>query len=229
MAPKKRLGELLVDAGLIDQLQLQAALAYQKEWGGRIGTILVRRGFVTDETIISVIEQQLGMRCLTFEQMSPPSAEMRKLIPAETAERFGIYPVKFENRTLEIATADPTDLKTLDDLSFQLGVRIKPVLAHDEDIEDAIAIYYGPRPGHTRRQRRKPAERWAGTGERATGEEFEIVRSHADHLESSKVQRPSPADGFDQQMLAAVIDLLVEKGVISHEELLSRLRNRPKS
>jgi len=65
---RKKLGEMLIEADLIDEVQLKAALAHQKEWGGRVGSILVNSGFVKEPAIICVIENQMGMSCLPLEK-----------------------------------------------------------------------------------------------------------------------------------------------------------------
>ena len=64
------------------------------------------------------------------------------MVPLESAKKFGIFPIGFEGKTLLMSMADPTDLKTLDDIGFSLGLRIKPILALESDIMRAIAVYY---------------------------------------------------------------------------------------
>ncbi|MCK5286801.1 MAG: general secretion pathway protein GspE, partial [Thermodesulfovibrionia bacterium] len=64
---KKRIGELLIDAGLIDEYQLTTAIGHQKQWGGRIVNILINMGLVDEKTVVSILEKQLGIKSISLE------------------------------------------------------------------------------------------------------------------------------------------------------------------
>jgi hypothetical protein len=220
---KKRLGELLLEAGLIDELQLRSALAHQSEWSGRLGAILIRKGFVKEADMIAVIEKQMGMCCLPLEEFEKPDDEVLDAVKENIARKFGILPMKFDGKTLVVATSDPTDLKTLDDLSFLLGSRIRPVLALESDILTAIDHYYDPlsTSGKMYRQSRGLAGQ-----ARSSDTEFEIIR---DHRQSEKIMSISdgPAgESIDSHAVESVIDLLVEKGIFTREELAEKMKLR---
>jgi type IV pilus assembly protein PilB len=139
---KKKVGELLIEAGLIDDLQLKSSLAYQEQWGGRLGSILLRKGFVSEKELAGVISEQSGMPCVSLAETEMPSDEVLNMVKADIAKKFGIFPLGIEGKTLAVAVSDPTDLEMLDDLSFTLGMRIKPVLAIDSEITRAIETNY---------------------------------------------------------------------------------------
>ena len=144
----KRLGELLLEVGLIDEFQLRTALSEQAEWGGRVGSIMIKKGFVSEKDMLTVIEKQYGLSAISLDSMQRPSDEVLKMVGRDVAKKFGICPVGMEGKTLLVAIADPTDLKTIDDIGFSLGVRVKPLLALESDIMRAIGIYYeGKSPG----------------------------------------------------------------------------------
>jgi type IV pilus assembly protein PilB len=138
---KKRLGELLVEAGIINTTQQGAAAEEQKRWGGKFGTILIEMGFVDVEPVISTLENQHKQKCISLNNQKIPS-ELLSLVKAEVAKKYKIIPLDLHEKTLVIATTDPNNLETLDSLSFMLGLNIKPMLAVEYDIKNAIKRYY---------------------------------------------------------------------------------------
>lgn len=248
MAQKKKLGEMLLEAGLIDEDQLNSALAYQREWGGKLGSILMKRGRVRDADLVAVIEKQTGTRSVAFDAMKPLSPELKKLVPLEVAQKFEFFPLKFDGRMLEIATTDPTDLKAMDDIGFKIGVRVKAFVAHEEDIQDAISLHYGLEPGSDVLRRRKAGQHVPAPSERG-GDQFELVRNpsheavHAQpqtQRDREPVRTEDPAPGkspdssvasivdFQQHIIDSLIDLLMEKNVFTRAELFGRLKNYKK-
>jgi len=218
---RKRLGELLLDAGLIDEVQLRAALAHQNEWGGRLGVVLIRKGFIKETDMISVIEKQLGMSCMPLEDFVRPTAETLGMVKENIARKFGVFPIALDGKTLELATSDPTDLNTLDDLSFLLGVRIRPVLALESDILTAIDHFYDPltTSGKVYRQSRSLAGQ-----SRSSDTDFEIIRDQR----MSEKTGPESKEPSEEQILRAtlesVTDLLVEAGIFTRKELADRIK-----
>jgi type IV pilus assembly protein PilB len=220
---RKKLGELLLEAGLIDEVQLNAALSQQRDWGGRIGTILVRKGYVTETSIISVIEQQTGMSCMPLEEFRKPGDEMLRLVRKDVARKFCVFPVEFDGRTLVVATPDPTDLKMLDDLGFVLGARIKPVLALESDVFTAIDHFYDPHSSAAILHRKAEEEREKPSSAEV---EFEIIHSHDQPSIIDMMSKEAEARSVDSSVLGGLIDLLVQKGIFSREELAEKIRVR---
>jgi len=153
MPPRKRLGQLLTELGVVDEHQLQSALGHQKQWGGKLGAILVQTGFCTEEEMVSALSRHLGMpRVRLVEQKVDPRAI--KFVAKPIAEKLHVfaYEVSGSGRSevVTIAMSDPTDLSAVDQLAFHTGKRTKPMLAGDSEIVSAIAEHYGaeekPRP-----------------------------------------------------------------------------------
>lgn len=146
---KKRLGDLLVEAGLIDQFQLRSALAEQQKWGGRLGNHFVRLKFITEEKLIKFLSQQLKIQYVDISKIriSPATIE---LIPEEIATKHNVLPLGIKTeagkKALFIATSDPTNLEAIDEIQFLTGYTVKPVLAADTVISNAIKEYYNPVP-----------------------------------------------------------------------------------
>src|SRR5947207_13423685 len=87
-----RIGDLLVKAGVITELQLKAALAEQQQWGGKLGDILVRMEFLTEEVLVRALSNQTGIPRADLHGEATRAA--LALIPAEVAEQFGLVPVE---------------------------------------------------------------------------------------------------------------------------------------
>jgi len=214
MKKKKKLGEILLEAGVIDEFKLRAALSYQSEWGGRLGAIIVKKGFMTEKELLSVIMRQSDIESISLNGMPRPHDEILKLIKPEIARKFCVFPIDFDGRTLKAAMADPTDLKTLDDLSFMLGVRVKPLLALESEILRAIQIYYDGRPYFGR-----------SSGEAAAAGTQTPVRSAPSQFTPPSSQKQQPAETvFSQkEVLSGLVDLLIDKGLITKDELLKKI------
>ena len=148
---KKRIGELLIDAGLIDEYQLTTAIGHQKQWGGRIVNILINMGLVDEKTVVSILEKQLGIKSISLEDTKISQKTLDK-VKHDIAEKYCIMPIDIDNNKLSIAMSDPTDLQAIDELSFILGLNIEPLLASESGIRKAIAEHYTSahtQEGHT--------------------------------------------------------------------------------
>ena len=142
---KKKLGEILLEAGVIDKFQLKSALAEQNKWGGRLGNHLVQMGILSEDLLVKALSKQLKIPNLDLSQMMV-TGDVLELVPHEIAEKFHLVPVavkKIANkRTLIVAMSDPTNLDAVDELQFRTGHIIKPAVAGDTAIELAIRRYY---------------------------------------------------------------------------------------
>ncbi len=146
---KKRLGDLLVEAGLIDQFQLRSALAEQQKWGGRLGSHFLRLKFITEEKLVKFLSQQLKIQYVDIGKIKIAASTI-ELIPEEIATKNNVLPlgIKTEGgkKLLFIATSDPTNLEAIDEIQFLTGLTVKPVLAAETAILNAIKEYYNPVP-----------------------------------------------------------------------------------
>jgi hypothetical protein len=126
-----RIGEMLVQQGRIDPYQLESALAHQRRWGGRIGRAIVHLGFMKERAVLEVVGNQLGV---PFVVIGVPQKLVRgrKVLPLARLSDTRRGP-------LVVALADPADLHVLDEIAFATGMQVKPVLAAESDIEQAIA------------------------------------------------------------------------------------------
>jgi type IV pilus assembly protein PilB len=137
-----RLGEILIKENLITSDQLRQALEHQKSTGGRLGTCLMKLGFISDDEITGVLSRQYGVPSINLKYYEV-DANVIKLIPQDTAVRYQIVPLSRVGSTLTIAMTDPTNVFAMDDIKFMTGFNVEPVVASETAIAEAISKFYG--------------------------------------------------------------------------------------
>ncbi len=137
-----RIGELLLKEKRITPEQLQQALNYQRQNGGKLGANLVKLEIVKDDEITALLSKQYGVPSIALSEFEIDSAVI-KLVPAETARKYQIVPLSRAGATLTIAMTDPTNVFALDDVKFMTGYNVEPVVASEGALTDAIDRYYG--------------------------------------------------------------------------------------
>lgn len=137
---RKRLGDLLVESGLITDEQLQAALAEKSE-NQKLGDALLQLGYITEQQLIEVLEFQLGIPHVSLYRY-PFDTKLFNLVPKETAKRNLMIPLKKAGEKLYVAMADPMDFYAIDDLRLSTGFNIETAIATKDDIIRAINKYY---------------------------------------------------------------------------------------
>lgn len=137
---RKRLGDLLVESGLITEEQLEQALKEKSE-GQKLGDALLQKGFITEQQLIEVLEFQLGIPHVSLYQY-PIDAKLMNLIPKDFAKRNSLIPLKRDGDKLFVAMSDPMDYFAVDDLRLTTGFQIETVIATKDDIVRAINRYY---------------------------------------------------------------------------------------
>ncbi|GFO67408.1 general secretion pathway protein GspE [Geomonas limicola] len=139
----ERLGEMLLQEGALTTTQLEEALSAQSIYGGRIGTNLVEMGLVSEEDLGRLLNQKLGVPCVTASSLeSVPPAVIEALSP-ELAQRFRVVPVALEGRRLMVAMADPADFHAVEELGFATGLVIVPRVCPELRLSVALEHYYG--------------------------------------------------------------------------------------
>jgi len=141
-----KLGELLIKEGLITEGELEKAINFQRQQGGRIGEIMIKLGIVKEEQIIRVLGKQLGIPYFTLGTgvLRPASEQnLENFVPHEFAMKNSVLPLSHTLKSLTVAMADPLDLILLDNLRKLTGCEINPVIATKSDIFKAIEDFYG--------------------------------------------------------------------------------------
>jgi type IV pilus assembly protein PilB len=137
-----KLGELLTRSGKINQTQLNEALVLQKEQGGRLGTNLVKLGYLTEKELVDSLAQHFRVPSVDLSGMEIEEAVI-KIIPADIARKYTILPVSKSGATVTVAMIDPTNVFAMDDVKFMTGYRVEPVVASESAIRTSIDRYYG--------------------------------------------------------------------------------------
>jgi hypothetical protein len=274
-APRNRIGEVLVKARIIDEMQLRSALAQHDQWGGRLSRIISDMGIVTEDAMTQAISQGMGVQRVQLGNLHKDPGALAKL-DVGFAEQKGVFPVALRDngKTLVLAMADPSDLQTIDQVAARSRTRVVPMVAGDREIEHAILRHYRnqePNVTHTTHSTRRDS---AG---QADADEFKIVdisgktvmkalsdiapkladqnareqaaarsngggSSASDLLDEILSTSPSPAAVFSPEemqrleavqvnqeksskILRALLQLLLEKGMLQQKELAARMRS----
>jgi len=140
---RRRLGDLLIEAGLLSDEQLKIALNEQRKWGGRLGRTVVELGFVTETAIGQVLAKQLELQSIDLDT-APLPENAASWLRIDLCERYGVFPVasSSQTRSISIATSDPTNLEHLQAIEFATNLKVAPVVATASAIERAIRKYY---------------------------------------------------------------------------------------
>jgi hypothetical protein len=177
-APQRnRIGELLVKARVIDELQLRSALARHDQWGGRLSRVITDMGLATEETVLNAIAQGTGTTRMHLGNITRDPGALVK-VDVTTCENKGIFPValKDNGKTLVLAMADPTDLNTVDQIAARARARVVVVVASDREIDHAILRHYrGQEPDVSTHYSSEPAAPRPEDAFGSVEDEFKVV------------------------------------------------------
>jgi type IV pilus assembly protein PilB len=142
---QRKLGQILVDLGYINDDQLWDILEEQKQSPGQpIGQVAVRMGLVNQRQVTEALAEQWGMPLVNLEETTI-QPNVLEIVPQTMAEMYKIMPVSMKNNVLTVAMADPQNVAILDDLRNFLGHEIRGAVSSAPDVEAAIARYYADR------------------------------------------------------------------------------------
>ena len=136
-----KLGQLLVNSLIISEDQLNEAVGLQRREGGRLGTNLIKLGYINEEKLVSFLSKQWGVPAVNLSDYRIDPSVL-KLIPYEIARKYLIVPVARVGATLTIATADPSNVFVIDDVKFMTGYNVEVVVAGESSVTNAISSYY---------------------------------------------------------------------------------------
>ena len=135
-------GELLLERGLISADNLAEALALAKKNSARLDRTLIDLGHATEEQVLKIMAEQLGIEMVDLTEVTI-DVETLRAMPQKIIYRRGLVPLTKENGTLRVATSDPFDLYSFDEIRMLTGLEIQPVLACSDEIDKVIKTYYG--------------------------------------------------------------------------------------
>lgn len=237
---RKRIGEILVQAGVLENEGLKTALVEQRRWGGPLGRILVDMNLITEEALVDALSQQLNFPKVNLDGMDIP-ADVIALVAGELAAHHRILPFKRESKFLDVAMSEPTDLGIIDELRIRTQLNVRPYLAGPKMIERAITRYYGEvlfdEPSHPPTP--PPATRGPITGKHKamtpeptppravqrgqSGPLGALTRDQEIRALQERISQLEALVSRDEDVLRKVLGLLVDKGIATREEILERL------
>src|SRR5512140_37877 len=133
--PKKRIGEMLLEAGIIDETQLKAALGHQRQWGVRLGQALVDLKLATEPEIVKILARRFGFEVARLDQVEAYAHQQAiQLVPRDFAVKHNAFPLGADTSTLSVAMSDPSNLAVIDELRFRSGRRVKVSIGGDREI-----------------------------------------------------------------------------------------------
>ena len=142
MSRRKRFGEILVDAKVLDEVTLSRALEKQKVSDMRLGEVLEDMGIISDRDVVLILARQFNCKTVSNISKHPFPEDVLGLVDCDTALEKGIFPLKAEGKSLFLAITNPLDLETLDNVAFQTGMRVVPFLTTPNEVQDAIRKHY---------------------------------------------------------------------------------------
>jgi type IV pilus assembly protein PilB len=146
MKIKKRLGEMLVEKGLLTQEQLTKSLADQKKAGLKLGQYLTRQGIVNEQSIIDLLSKQLKIQRYHPDSF-PLDMDLVRTIPIDVAQKYQVAPLKRKGRLLTIAMVDPLDINALDFIEVMTNAEVEPVVCSEREVNQLIDSLYGSQSG----------------------------------------------------------------------------------
>ena len=213
---RKKIGECLIQAGLISEGDLQSALVEHKRTGERLGVVLVRMNLATEKQIAKALALQLGFPYVNLPE-NPPDPSAVILVPKEVALKRVCVAVSLEKNLLTVAMSDPLLFSLVQDLEFQTGYRIKQVVSTRGDILEAIEIGYPDKA--LARITPQPGSDLAVTGAPGRARPGEAYVSDTALVRRSEDEIFEPVAGLKESSEAApiidLVDLVVKSAIKS--------------
>ncbi len=134
-------GDILVKNGVITPEQLKKATDDQKKGGGKLGSSLIKLGYIEEKKLVECLSKQYGIPSIDLEDIEVDD-ELLKFIPEDVAQKYQLVPVKRSGATLSVAMVDPTNIFAIDDLKFLTGYNIQPFVVSESALKETIDRFY---------------------------------------------------------------------------------------
>ena len=139
---RKRIGEILVQAGVLDDAGLRSALNEQRRWGGHLGRILIDMRLVDEEVLVRALSAQLNFPIVDLERIEVVQ-DVLDLVSGEMAEENSVIPIRVEGKFLDVAMSNPTNLGIIDELRMRAQLNVRPYLVGPYMMQKALGRFYG--------------------------------------------------------------------------------------
>jgi type IV pilus assembly protein PilB len=146
---KKRLGDILVDVGIITPEQLSDALEIQRRSGGKLGSILSQMGVINEEVMLAFLGKQCGVPYISLAEYGDITIEVLRSLPESVIRSQNLIPLSKEGNTVTVAMSDPFNVFAVDDIKLMTGYDVQVAIAAESDIRAAIVKYFSHLPETT--------------------------------------------------------------------------------
>lgn len=193
---KIRIGDVLLEAGVITEEQLQTALVRQRGSGRKLGETLIDEGFVSEEEIARALSEQLHMDIIDLQNVNI-SEDILRLVPANVLKKNKVVPFEYAKdnvNVLRVAMEDPLDMFAMDDITIITNLRVEPVVATSRSIMLALDRYFGQEDSKALEQYTREKEIQMEEEEDAYSEDINnspIVQLVRNMIEQAVLQRAS--------------------------------------
>jgi len=198
MDEKVQLGQMLQESGLLTPEQLKMAVDFQKSVGGKLGAIIVKLGFIEDQTLTNFIARQQGIPVVNLDELVVPENLFKK-IPKKLIDKHHVVPIRFHDGVLTVATSDPYDYEAMEEIQLAVDQRVDLVLAARTQITRTIADL-ASRPAAP-----PPVK------DKSKDQLLKELESGGDKMSKESLNH-------------ALIPLLIAKGIITHDELVRKAK-----
>jgi len=230
-----RLGDLLLRAGVITEEQLRSALAEQKKWGGKLGSLLVEMNFLDEDMLVKALSKQLGLPRVDFNGLMIPTQAIEKL-EHEFAEHHQVLPISLDivKSLLVIAMADPDNLGLVDEIAFKTGCRVKVAIAGERALAHAIREhYFGDNVAPPESQDSEEPMKLLNPLGSTMVKRIDDMKKEAEQAKPPPAPAPAPRQPVsiedrlkrlealqhkEVRVLKTIVELLIAKGFITREE-----------
>jgi type IV pilus assembly protein PilB len=215
---KRKLGELLIESGLLTIDKLKDALENQKSTGKRLGEALIDMKIISEEEMAFSLAMQLKIPFIDLIDYSIKN-DVMDCIPEEVCQKFMCIPLSMKNNILDVAMADPLDLHIMKDLQFITGYNIQPAISTQSQIMDKLQRYY-----HPERTIKDVADEFVEDGSL-----MEFLPE-----EEKKIEEEADFESFKDSPFIKMVDLIIRNAIksgssdvhIEAQENHVRVRNR---
>ena len=138
-----KLGEILLEKGVINHDQIMEILSIQKESGQKFGEIVVDRGYASDEEVAESLAQIYRLPFIKLSELEIP-ADVYAVVHVDMLKKFHVVPIRKDEDTLTLATNDPLNVTALQEVQYSTGLQVHPALASLRDIKEKLAGLASP-------------------------------------------------------------------------------------
>ena len=198
--------EMLSEAGLISRDQLDEALLNRVVYGGKIGTSLIELDLLDEETLARFLSKKLAVPYVHPDQLIAIPEDVIKLVPRGLALKYKVVPLRFHNKRLSLAMADPSDLRAVDEIAFITDFIIKPLIAPELRLIQALNKFYGYEINDRYRHILEKMIDWQGSAAEAE----EAQRAHDELIDESALAEAVlvEEEPVDQLSMASISEAL---------------------